>query len=149
MMTPPEFALRFKKDIRVILNWEMFFSCNWPLSLCYFSLPKDADRIYTPWYVGPDGSNCAFSCANGSPQSVLSASRNHLLRNHHEVQDKAPRDLIQILPAYRLDEDHVLLLDGNHRVVSSQISESQLAIVAFVIDGPITDRAIPDLKHWM
>ena len=147
-MTPVDFEHHFKNSIGVMLNWTQFIASSWPVELRYFALPDDASRIYTPWYARSDGSVCGYNSSSAVPQSVASVALSTALLDHHRVRDTAPPESVAIVPAYRLNDDSILLLDGNHRTVSSQVASSKLAIAAFVINGPIDKQALPDLAHW-
>jgi len=147
-MTPLEFQLHFNRSIGVKLNWAELTASNWPIELSYFALPDDADHVYAPWYARPDGSACDYDSPDATPQSVAAVALNAALRSHHGVRDSAPPESVLVVPAYRLNHNSILLLDGNHRAVSSQVAESKLAIAAFVVNGPISKQVLPDLVHW-
>lgn len=131
-----------------MLNWEQFMASKWPIELCYFALPEDAGRIYVPWYAKPDGSVCDYNSSNAQPQSVEAVALNPALRSHHNVAVTAPPESVSVVPAYRVSRESILLLDGNHRAVSSQKAALRAAFAAFVINGPLDKQVLPDLMHW-
>ncbi|WP_188795518.1 hypothetical protein [Dyella nitratireducens] len=149
IMKPQDFQRHFQSKIRVMLDWSKFISSDWSIELRYFSIPEQSSLVYTPWYAQPDGSACAYNSPNAMPQSVASVALNSALREHHKVGDAPHSESISVVPAYRLNGDSILLLDGNHRAVSSQAASTKLGLAAFVINGPIDEHVLPDLAHWV
>lgn len=149
MMNHQEFQLYFGPDIRVQLNWTTFVSSNWPIELRYMSLPEQSDLIYTPWYASADGSPCEYNSANAKPQSIASVALNDALLACKKVLGTAHPDSLLVVPAYRLRYDSILLLDRNHRAVSAQVAASKAGLAAFIIHGPLNERVLPDLAHWV
>lgn len=147
-MTPIEFQHHFKKAVRVMFDWSAFTAADWPIELGYFSLPEQSDRIYTPWYALADGTICSCNSPNAKPQSVAAVALNKALLDHHGIRDTPHPDSVSVAPAYRLNHDSILLLDGNHRAVSSQVAASKTGLAAFIVNGPINEQVLPDLAHW-
>lgn len=149
-MTPIDFKLYFEKCIRVQLNWGLLLSSNCSIEFRYLSLPNQGDLIYTPWYIDTNGLVCPFSENNAKPQSVKDAASNNSIRTNYRVLSTFLNPSILLVPAYDLQQkDYILLLDGNHRAVSAQISASKVGILAVVIvKGPIDSNVLPDLMHW-
>jgi hypothetical protein len=148
-MSPEEFGHIFKGDIGVQLDWDLFRSSDWVIELIYLRLPEDAQRIYTPWYAATDGSVREHYSRSALPQSVQAAAQNSALRSHHGVRDTAPPALATVVPAYKVSDSAVLLLDGNHRAVSAQVAGARLVLAAFTICGPVAKSVLPDLRHWL
>ena len=131
-----------------MFDWSVLASSNWPIKLQYFSLPEHSDRVYTPWYALADGSVCNCNSPNAAPQSLASVACNQALIAYHQVQGALAGQSVLVVPAYRLNPDTILLLDGNHRAAASQVAASRVAIAAFVVNGPIDGGVLPDLVHW-
>ena len=147
-MTPQQFEYHFRSSVRVRFDWLSFTASAWPIEFRYFSLPEHADLIFTPWYARADGSVCGYSSSNAKPQSVAAVASNRALLDHHGVRDTPHPDSISVVPAFRLNQDYILLLDGNHRAVSSQVAASKAGLAAFIVNGPINEQVLPDLRHW-
>ena len=113
------------------------------------TIPVDSASIFTPWYALANGSPCGHSDSGALPQSVASVAANLELRTFHAVQSSAPRDKFLALPAYKLRSGTLLLLDGNHRVVATQVDGSTLSLALFVVCGPLDSVVLPDLGHWV
>lgn len=148
-MTPSEFEHHFRGVVRVMFDWSEFSKSAWPIELCYFSLHEHADRIYTPWYARADGSVCEYNSPGARPQSIAAVAKNSALLAHHGVRKTPHPESVSVVPAYRLNHDSILLLDGNHRAVSSQVAVSKAGIAACIVNGPIDGQVLADLAHWV
>lgn len=148
-MNKQDFELHFRSVIRVSFDWSEFAASDWPIELRYYSLPGDSDLIYTPWYARPDGSVCGYHSSSAMPQSVAEVAVNGALLSHHGVNVTAHPETLSVVPAYGLNQGRVLLLDGNHRAVSAQVAGSRAGIAAFVVNGPIDEHVLADLRHWI
>lgn len=81
-------------------------------------------------------------------QSIADVSSNPALCRKHGICDVSSHMPPMTLPAYDVHNRRVLLLDGNHRTVSAMRVGKPLALVLFVIHGPIDEQVVPDLKPW-
>lgn len=146
-MQPHEFCHHFRCGVRVLLNWKQFCSSDWPIEPRTLNIPRDSDHIFTPWYARDDDSVCSHNEPGAKPLSVATAARNQRLLKLYRILPTAPTEHI-VAPAYQLPTSAILLLDGNHRAVSSQRAASNIQVIAFVINGPINEQVLPDLAHW-
>lgn len=147
-MNRAEFQHHFAGPIRVMFNWKLFASSDWSIELLYFAIPEQSARVYTPWYALTDGSVCDYNSANAKPQSVAAVASNPALRACHNIRDTPHPESTTVVPAYRVSKEAILLLDGNHRIVSGHVTGSPMALAAFVVCGPIDQNVLPDLVHW-
>lgn len=147
-MNHHDFEHHFRSAVKVQFNWNKFITSDWPIELRYFSLPEKSDLIYTAWYALADGSVCGYDAESAKPKSVAAAASNTLLRKYHGVREAKPPEPTSVIPAYKLNHEKILLLDGNHRTVSAQFSGSKMALAAFVVRDPIDKDILPDLVHW-
>lgn len=148
-MQPHEFCHHFRNNIRVQLDWKQFCSSSWPIEHLDLAVPSDSANIYTPWYALASGKACNYADPGAQPQSVALAAVNPELLSCHGVSSIAPSNEALLLPAYRLSNGAVLLLDGNHRVVAAQATSVAVPLALFVIHGPMCSSVLPDLCHWV
>lgn len=147
-MQPHEFCHHFRSSIRVQLDWKQLCSSDWSIEHSNLTIPTDSSSIFTPWYALKDGNVCCYSDPGAQPQSVVSVAESPELRSHHSVYNDAPNEQLLVLPAYKLSNDSLLLLDGNHRVVATHIAGVTLSLEVFAICGPLDRVVLPDLVHW-
>lgn len=121
---------------------------GWGISHQDLSIPDDADRVFVPWYVLANEKPCCWRDQGARTQSTADVSSNPASCKTHGICDVPSHMLPMTLPAYDVHNRKVLLLDGNHRTASAMRADKPLALVLFVIHGPIDEQAVPDLKHW-
>lgn len=139
----------FCLDIRVSLNWRMLKKWNPNFYTQRYRLPDDSCLLWTTWYENEYGDPRLFFHKDSRPVSVHSASNNikiiHFHNIHSFLHEKFKKHPV---PAYKLQNNNILILDGNHRIVSAVIENRQMTINAIIIDGPLHEIILPDLMHW-
>nr|WP_199045498.1 hypothetical protein [Dyella sp. ASV24] len=147
-MNIAEFKYHFGQPIRVSLNWQLLSESNASIKLQQLQLPGDAGRIFTPWYLDGSGAACNYFDQGAVPQNVSSAAQSEALKKRHGFHYQHGAPTVVVAPAYGLPDGGVLLLDGNHRVVSAYLGGVNLLLMAFVIEGPLDAQILPDLEYW-
>jgi hypothetical protein len=147
-MNIAEFKYHFETPIEVLLNWHLLSPSNPSIRLQRLQLPGDAGRIFTPWYLDGSGVARDYFDDGAMPQNVSSAAQSDALKKRHRFHYQEGSPTVVVAPAYGLPNGGVLLLDGNHRVVSAYLGGVNLLLMAFVIEGPLDAKILPDLEHW-
>lgn len=148
-MSLAEFAGTFRPQIRVRLDWAKLSEFDWAVELHTLHLPSDASLIYAPWYALQDGSACGYNSLGAKPQSLLDVSKNASLLANHQVSSAFTGETKIAVPAYLIANNKYLLLDGNHRSVSSILASHKLELEMHVLVCPISPEILPDLAHWL
>ncbi len=128
-----------------MFDWRLFCASEWLIEHRDLSLPEDAANLFTPWYALADGSVCSYDSAGALISSV---SSNQQLLAYHNIQASTSAETLLTLPAYELKNGAVLLLDGNHRAVSTHLSGAKKRLALFIVCGPLSINVLPDLRHW-
>ncbi len=128
-MNKVEFREQFGPNIRVNVDWKLFQQDDVTLVEPTLSLPRDSNRLWTPWFPGGASHHPADACAE--PLSVLGAASDISLLGTHEPAIRSVMARIEecelFAPAVALPRGRYLLLDGNHHIVAAVLLE--LAVI--------------------
>ena len=146
-----EFIDKFGDKIHVCFNWKWFDSEDFKIIAKEF-LFIDQNNWFTPWYVDDNGSEVSWCYRDSKPLSIGDAINSQvIIRNKydHIAKHKFNCDIYDIdIPMYFLGDNKYLLLDGNHRLMGLLLNGIKANVYGYVIYGPITERMIPDLRHY-
>ena len=147
-MDKEDFKARFQSVIRVRMDWHAFDSPEVVVQREQLALPRQLDRLWTPWYVGgTDGP--PPQTPEAEPLSVNEAARDveRLGHNgpgvHRHVQEGDARDYEA--PALQMADGRFLLLDRNHHTVAAAILGSAVTVTLAVVRPTGGRRMLLDL----
>ncbi|MFF3513463.1 hypothetical protein [Streptomyces sp. NPDC002573] len=155
-----DFAARFRPDIRAKLDWERLATFSAPVrveSLTQGEAQRRLADLFTVWYVAPAGTDSTWNAPGSRPLRVAAAERTLLSwseRRRDTVTALAraftegPGPLRLTLPAYRVDEERYVLLDGNHRAVAAHQASVDMHLTLCSLSGPACESILPDLRHY-
>ncbi len=149
VVSSTEFHAKFRADVRVNFNWKRFLESEWLVEVRNFLLPRDAGRIYTSWYLESDGAVCGYNSPGALPQSVEAVVQSPELMRQNAVRSQYESKEGLVVPAFAVEENVVILMDGNHRVVAAHAGGCEHSIVAYVVNGPIDEAVLADLRCWL
>jgi hypothetical protein len=142
---------QFRDDIRVQLDWERLVRERWPIRV--ESLTK-LDGWFTPWYVDSNGQPSGWQATGARPLSIAEwrqagddhAEKIEAIRQSH---GDGPTPALTVI-AWALPDGQRVVLDGNHRLAASSRDDATAgpAIAAIVVEGPVDEGVLPDLRHW-
>jgi len=149
-----DFKKQFQTSIRVDFNWAGFFTEYCKVSMQNF-FAIDSYNWFTPWYLDKNGFEVSYYHREAKPLSLndvlisevmLSKRTNGII----ECKDRLVGNQIVVeIPMYFLGGNKYLILDGNHRLLAVLIHGLQATIFGHVVFGPIDERMVPDLRHFM
>lgn len=132
-------------DIRVAIDWSRFAVESWPVHRGTIVDPAELGRLRSAFWVRFKRLNPRFLKTIGTrslPIAEVAArmahfpqpGRDHILDLVRQYRDEG-RAHAQV-PAYRLADGTVLLLDGNHRSTALALAQVPFELDLFVIMGP-------------
>lgn len=143
-------------SVRVLLDWDALRSRRASVQLRVLTCPVDLHLLRSTWYVDPvrrrevdhgvaerlpvlhqDVPSCIDLLDGGRAEKIRSIAAD-------ATSFKGP----VLLPCYRLPDDELLVLDGNHRVAAAALRRAELRCLALVVQGPIDAAVLPDLRQW-
>ena len=156
VMNSSQFAARYRKDIRVRLNWNRLLSENWRVEINVITDSKRLEMIFLPWYLkfGTFESHCfdriavpvrvcdVFKCFNGFSDTRKIAIAEHAARF------RSMESLTFNVPMYCIDASEYLLLDCCHRICGLSLCQVPFRVIAWILYGPLDSGALPDLHYW-
>lgn len=148
-MNISEYRTAFGPEIQIQMNWATLEELNCQIRQVIVELPYNSGTLYTPWYTNSSGVPRKFSDPDANPLTVSAAAKNPGIITYQQVRQIYTGNLSCLeFPAYQLPDNRLLLLDGNHRTVSTVIEGRSITIMLFVLDGPVQKQILPDLGHW-
>ncbi|WP_460497609.1 hypothetical protein [Glycomyces tarimensis] len=113
-------------------------------------------RMLTPWFAGGAGGPGSEFDLGSTPMTIGQAVRSPTSWNngvaarvgyfrHRFAEQHGP--VMLLIPAYAVDH-HVLLLDGVHRIIAAMMSEVELRLIAYVLDGPADGAVSLCAARW-
>jgi hypothetical protein len=155
--------MQWRTEIRVDLNWQILLNSNpriWQKAfICNSDNCQDIFSLfYTPWYLNLENTESRrWCCLDATPVSICNAvEKVDVLRGPYgEFNLESSTEALEgPFPAYALNDEKFLLLDGNHRLCRvykalrcEEISSYNLGLI--VIKAPICGSILPDLKHFV
>ena len=142
--------------IRVELNWEAIRRDCVVVPRVVVSWAEVGDW-YFPWYVNDAGEETSYDSEDANPIGVGSLSREsvHLgasrVERIEELRDSFANvgERVQLIaPAYFLNDDQGLFLDGCHRLAALLPLDLSVRILILALKGPINPGILPDLRFW-
>ncbi len=148
-MEKAAFVQRFRESIRPALCWDRLMAVEWNVVETLFRLPVGASLVFTPWCCDNSGEPCAWNAPNAKPLTLADCTgRPEVLKANMVRPFDESEAQLRVVPAYQLPDGQALLLDATHRMVSATVAAARLNVAAALIEGPIDDRVLPDLRHW-
>ena len=146
-MNKDEFIARFRPTIRVNLDWSMFKEDNTTLFSVTLNLPREINRLWTPWF--PGGMSHHFADPSAEPLSALGAASDITLLGSHEQGirhciERINDDDIEA-PAVAFPRQRYLLLDQNHHIVAAAVKELHVRLQLSVIVPPLGKHILTDV----
>lgn len=136
--------------IRVHLQWSLLSGCAVKTEIV--TAREHLGRLWSPWYVSPFGKQTSFYTLWARPISIPEV---HDLLPHKRsviadlMQSIARSGSIEIdVPAYDIGKARRLVLDRNHTLSALHRSAVPFTVRLHVIEGPIDQAILPDLRHW-
>lgn len=146
----------FGESIRAWLDWDELESGDAVIRQRVITNRAELGRLLTVWYTDPAGRPGDWRESTHTPMTVEQAAekrgswkngaaeRVEFFRHQFSQGKEHP---VLLLPAFEVG-DRVLLLDGSHRAIALLSSGLDPRMLACVISGPVSVRALPDLERW-
>lgn len=145
-----------RAGIRVIFHWcDFCFDDRFTLEEREIHV-GDLDRIFIARYKNEAGEPREWHKPDALPVSVREATE--ISDDTFGFVEKAIEDfreqvrrgdpLAGPIPVYSLPDNRYFLLDGNHRMIAAAREQKGFPIRAVVVNGPIDEQFLPDLRHW-
>ncbi|MFF0790965.1 hypothetical protein [Streptomyces spiralis] len=155
-----DFTARFRSDIRAELDWARLAGVR--AGVRVETLGQEAGRrrlaeLFTVWYADPGGVDSSWNAPGSRPLRVAAADRTlpswpverrHAVTALTRAFAAGSGPLPLTLPAYRVDEDRHVLLDGNHRAVAAHLAGADIHLTLWSLSGPVCESILPDLRHY-
>lgn len=149
--------VRVFAEVRMRLNFPRFFSERWPVFAFGGLTVSSFDKLYTGWYRTDSDVGVNFSDQGARPISLpeavhrcteLPKQKRARVSELAAAYSSTSTPILELLPAYQLQDGQHLLLDGNHRLVALGASGLRFEFCLLSIRGPLDHDALPDLVHW-
>lgn len=150
-----ETLFRGSPVIRTAFDWDEAESLEVQLEI----LSEIPNHWYTVWYSSSDQGGLIpvnFDTPDATPLTIGEASQldsrisvkrsDSILRIAQEFSQREKAALT--LVAWRTPSGRTIILDGNHRAVSSLVAPNMnIRAEVFVVCGPANSQVVPDLGH--
>jgi hypothetical protein len=147
--TLDEFKKWYQDKIEVLLNWNKLKDEVIQIKTVEIEIKTIGNNVFTPWYVRDDLTPCDYWEPSAIPQSIVDVAKNKELMSFHNFDKTLRNEEPSTFPAYYLGNEKYLLLDGNHRTVTSYLKDEAESILHIdVLFCRIHNSILPDLKHW-
>lgn len=142
--------------VRVLLDWHALFEARATTSLRVLHSPEEIHRLFTTWYVAThENREISFRDAVSRPLRIGALSGSLTMLEPGRASKMAEIAAAQgsgtgtwVVPCYRLTNDDLLLLDGNHRLGAMAVHGVVARVLVVVIHGPLDPKILPDLAAW-
>jgi hypothetical protein len=157
VITPHEFADKFRDAIRVGFNWDRFFDEAWEVEAVTLDSREALGRCFMPWYIGKGGEEVAYDHQEAVPMSLADVPKAKPILNDERQKDvedyvkefKSQQEAIEFTaPTYALPDDCYFVLDRNHRLSALAISSVPFRVTLWNVRGPLDQECLLDLLHW-
>ena len=150
-MNCDEFEALFRGNIRVLFDWTLLRSANYPVRPRLLRHPTEWSAWLTPWYAAGDAGEdylrgeapLRFSAVAENP-GVLTARRQEKLRAIAADLRRSPHALL--VAAYDYGAG-TIVLDGNHRLAAAIAFGGEQPALAITVSGPADPAILPDLAN--
>lgn len=149
------FKTLFGESVRTWMDWDAVGEDNASVEDRVITAREDVGELWTVWHVDPEGNPGEWSEPQNKPLQVSEAAvhdwpedrRAKIERMREQFTDEKDEPVVMALPAYRAG-DEFIVLDSNHRLIAAYLAEVPLRILAVILDGPLSARVLPGLRHF-
>lgn len=144
-------------EMRAWLSWESLRQADVGVREIYSRSREVLAHFSTVWYTTPDGQNGDWRNASDRPLRVGEATQtfdNWPTGRAARVEDfraqfkKSEYPIQLTLPAYAPNDRDIIILDGTHRTVAAYLTQKEVRLIVFALQGPCDAAVLPDLAHY-
>jgi hypothetical protein len=137
-----------RSALQVQFHWDALVLDDYPVRVGYAERGGSFTDWYHPWYWNGQ-TNCGYGSPGAEPIRV--GHNDKLVTQRARVAQFAEAwrgtrtPVWHVVPTYSWDDEHVIVLDGNHRLAALQESGLRFRVLELRIVGPLDPEVLPDV----